>query len=175
MNSWSVKKPSGTCRMCSSSSSSSCGGVASEKLRRLPSFSRKSMYWPARNCSRSFAGSLSFTIATSGAALSIDSTRHGSLLIWMSPARRTSRTSITRSVERPRAAEEREPVALFLLGQRRRLIRAVVDVAGEDAALARAARAVAAAVRQHQVGAHRRREHRLVRPRRRTSGRWALW
>ena len=84
--------------MCSSSSASSCGGVASEKLRRLPSFSRKSTYWPARNCSRSLAGSLKRTIATSGAAFSIDSMRHGRRLIWMSPARRTSRTSITRSV-----------------------------------------------------------------------------
>ncbi len=56
------------------------------------------MYWPARNCSRSFAGSLSFTIATSGAGLSIDSIRQGSFLIWMSPARRTSLISITRSV-----------------------------------------------------------------------------
>ena len=49
----------GTWRTCSSISSSSCGGLAIEKLRRVPPFSRKSMYWPARNCSRSFAGSLS--------------------------------------------------------------------------------------------------------------------
>ncbi len=69
-----------------------------EKLRRLPSLSRKSTYWPARYCSRSFAGSLSFTTATSGAGLSIASTRTGSRLIGMSPARRTSRTLIARSV-----------------------------------------------------------------------------
>ena len=56
------------------------------------------MYWPARYCRRSFAGSLILTIATSGAALSIDSMRQGSFLIWMSPARRTSFTSSTRSV-----------------------------------------------------------------------------
>ena len=51
-----------------------------------------------RTRSRSFAGSLSLTIATSGAGFSIDSTRHGKRRIWMSPARRTSRTSIVRSV-----------------------------------------------------------------------------
>ena len=56
------------------------------------------MYWPARNCNLSFAGSLIRTIATSGAAFTIDSIRHGRRLIWMSPARRTSRTSIVRSV-----------------------------------------------------------------------------
>jgi len=43
-------------------------------------------------------GSLSRTTATSGAAISIDSTRQGSLRMGMSPARRTSRTSTTRSV-----------------------------------------------------------------------------
>ena len=57
-NTWSVKLPPATWRTCSSSSSSACGALAIEKLRRAPSFSRKSMYWPARNCSRSFAGSL---------------------------------------------------------------------------------------------------------------------
>ena len=56
------------------------------------------MYWPARNCSRSFAGSLKRTIATSGATLSIDSMRQGRRLITMSPARRTSRTSMVTSV-----------------------------------------------------------------------------
>ena len=56
------------------------------------------MYWPARYCRRSFAGSLIFTIATSGAGLSIDSMRQGSLRIWMSPLLRTSLTSSTRSV-----------------------------------------------------------------------------
>ena len=79
LNSWSVNRPPGTCRMCSSSSASSCGAVASEKLRRRPSFSRKSMYWPARYCSRSLAGSLSVTIATSGAGFSIDSIAAGQL------------------------------------------------------------------------------------------------
>jgi hypothetical protein len=37
---------------------SSCGGVVSEKLRRFPSFNRKSTYWPATYCSRSLAGNL---------------------------------------------------------------------------------------------------------------------
>ena len=84
--------------MCSSSSASSCGGFAIEKLRRLPSLSRKSTYWPARNCSRSLAGSFTLTIATSAAGLSMDSIRQGSRLIGMSPARRTSRTSIAMSL-----------------------------------------------------------------------------
>ena len=136
--------------------------VASEKLRRWPSFSRRSMYWPARNCSRSLAGSLSFTIATSGAGLSIDSIRHGSLRIRMSPARRTSLTSITRSVAGFAQQKSASPGGFLVVGQRRRLIGAVVDLALEDPALARAARAVAAAVRQHQVGGHRRREHGVV-------------
>ena len=111
---------------------------------------------------RSFAGSLSLTIATSATGLSIDSMRHGSRLIGMSPARRTSRTSIVTSAERPRAAEQREARALLVVGERRRLVRAVVDGAGEELALAGSARAVAAAVRQQQVGLHRRLEHRLV-------------
>ena len=117
------------------------------------------MYWPARYCRRSFAGSLSFTIATSGAGLSIDSTRHGSLRIRMSPARRTSRTSITRSVSGFAQQKSARPGCFLVVGERRRLVRAVVDVALEDLSLARSAGAVAAAVRQHEVGGHRRREH----------------
>jgi len=31
--------------------------LAMEKLRRVPSFRRMSMYWPGRNIRRSFAGS----------------------------------------------------------------------------------------------------------------------
>ena len=117
------------------------------------------MYWPARNCSRSFAGSLSLTIATSGAGLSIDSMRHGSLRIWMSPARAHFAHLDHEIGQRLGAAEEREALPLLVVGERRRLVRAVVDAAFEDLALARPARAVAAAVRQHQVGVHRRREH----------------
>jgi hypothetical protein len=41
-------------------------------------------------------------------------------------------------------------------------VRAVVDFAREDLPLAGAARAVAAAVGQHQVGAHRGRQHGLA-------------
>ena len=63
---------------------------------------------------------------------------------------------------RLRAAEEREPRPLLVLGQRGCLVRAVVDLARQDLALAGAARAVAAAVRQHEVVAHRRRQHRLA-------------
>src|SRR5215470_14110727 len=93
------------------------------------------MYCPARYCSRSFAGSLSETIATSSATLSILSTRHGSFRIWMSPARRTSRTSI---------------------------VSGEFDLALEYLPLARPAGAVAAAVRNHQIGTHRRGEHGLA-------------
>ena len=60
------------------------------------------------------------------------------------------------------AAEERQARALLVFGQRRLLVRAVVDAAGEDPALAGAAGAVAAAVRQHEIGTHRRREHGLA-------------
>src|SRR5260370_21501845 len=41
-------------------------------------------------------------------------------------------------------------------------MRAVVDLPADDATLAGAAGAVAAAVRDHQIGAHRRGEHRLA-------------
>ena len=40
---WSVNRPPGTWRMCSCSSASSCGALAREKLRLLPSLSRMSM------------------------------------------------------------------------------------------------------------------------------------
>ena len=43
--------------------------VGERKAARLPSFSRKSMYCPARNCRRSLAGSLIFTTITSSARL----------------------------------------------------------------------------------------------------------
>ncbi len=56
------------------------------------------MYWPGRYCSRSLAGSLSRTIATSGAGFAIDSMRQGRRLISRSPPLRTSLTSMTRSV-----------------------------------------------------------------------------
>ena len=85
--------------------------------------------------------------------------RHGRRLIWMSPARRTSCTSMTRSVCGFAQQKSARPLRLFVVGERRRLVRAVVDLAGEDPALAGAAGAVAAAVRQHEVGAHRGRQH----------------
>src|SRR5688500_16361928 len=78
LNTWSVKLPPATWRMCSSISSSACGGCAIEKLRRSPPFSRKSMYWPAWNCRRSFAGSLRCTIITSSAVRDSCCTRQGS-------------------------------------------------------------------------------------------------
>jgi hypothetical protein len=63
---------------------------------------------------------------------------------------------------RARAAEERVALPLLVVGQGGRLARAVVDAALDDLALARSARAVAAAVGNHQVGAHRRLQHRLI-------------
>ncbi len=56
------------------------------------------MYWPARNCSRSFAGSLSCTIITSSVTRSSLCTRHGSFLTTMSLTAPISRLSIVTSV-----------------------------------------------------------------------------
>jgi hypothetical protein len=71
---------------------------AIECLRRLPSRRISSTYCPARYRSRSLAGSCSRTIATSGAALTMDATRQGILRTGMSPAAATTRASITRSL-----------------------------------------------------------------------------
>ena len=66
---------------------------------------------PARYCRRSFAGSLKLARSRRRApASSIDSMRHGRRLIGMSPARRTSRTSIDevgRAASRSRTARAR--------------------------------------------------------------------
>ena len=64
----------------------------------MPPRIRMSMYCPARNCRRSFAGSFSWMRITSGASLSIFCTRHGSVRTWMSLTALISRHSITRSV-----------------------------------------------------------------------------
>jgi hypothetical protein len=61
--------------------------------------------------------------------------------------------------QRLRAAEESEPLLLLDFGQRRRLMRSVVDAPLEDLAFARAAGAVAATVREHQIRGHRRCEN----------------
>ena len=58
---------------------SSCGAFAIEKLRRLPSFMRMSMYWPARNCRRSLAGSFSRCTTSRRARRSIFSHAAGQL------------------------------------------------------------------------------------------------
>ncbi len=80
----------------------------------------------------------------------------------MSPALRTSRTSIDEIGLRAGDAKQRVALSFFRIGQRARLVVPVVDDALEQMALAGSAGAVAAAVRNHQVGAHRRREHGLV-------------
>ena len=63
---------------------------------------------------------------------------------------------------RPRDARQDVPLLLLDFGQRRRLERCVADLALDEAALARPARAVATAVRQDQVRAERCGEDRLV-------------
>jgi hypothetical protein len=42
-----VKRPPGIRRICSSTNSASCGGLAKEKARRWPSSRMMLMYWPA--------------------------------------------------------------------------------------------------------------------------------
>ncbi len=117
------------------------------------------MYWPARYWSRSFAGQLEPD----------DRDVRRRLVDRLDAARQLADPDVAGAAHFAhldheiglglRAAEEREPRLLLVVGQRRRLVRAVVDAAFEDLPLARAARAVAAAVRQHQVGVHRRGEH----------------
>src|SRR5207248_2497 len=63
---------------------------------------------------------------------------------------------------RSRHAEKREPLRFFALRQRARLMRAVIDFTFEDPAFARSTGAVAAAVRNHEIGAHRRAENALA-------------
>jgi hypothetical protein len=97
-----------------------------------------------------------------GRALSIDSTRHGSLRIWMSPGAANLLHLEHEVGQRLGAAEKREALALLVLRQRRRLVGAVVDVAFENPAFARAARAVAAAVRAASGRRPSPREHRVA-------------
>ncbi len=55
------------------------------------------MYWPARYCMRSLAGSCSFSTITSSARRSITLTRQGSFLTCTPSTPAISRTSISRS------------------------------------------------------------------------------
>src|SRR6266550_2202426 len=59
-------------------------------------------------------------------------------------------------------AQQREPSALIRLGQRGGQMSTVIDFSADDATLAGTAGAVATAVRDHQIGADRRGEHRLA-------------
>ena len=77
----------------------------------------------------------------------------------MSPARRTSLTSITRSVSGFAQQKSASPLLLFVLGERRCLVRRRSRRDLRGSSLAGAAGAVAAAIRQHQIGGHRRSEH----------------
>jgi hypothetical protein len=116
-----------------------------EKLRRSPPFSRKSMYWPARNCHLGellhAAGQQPHRDVLGGAdRAALDH----QLAQWL------------------RLAEKRLAVHPLLLGEHARVVVAVVDGAADDFAFAGAASAVLAAVRQHHALAQRRREHRLA-------------
>ena len=100
---------------------------------------------------------------TSGATFSSLDTRDGILRTGYSLLPATSRASITRSAVGGGAAEQRKAVGRFLLRQRALLVRLVLDRAFDDLALARAAGAVLAAVRQADAGADRRGQHGFVR------------
>ena len=115
------------------------GGCAARAARRRAAASRakscgggrpsagESMYWPARYCRRSFAGSLILTIATSGAGLSIDLDA-ARQLADLDVAGAAHFTHLDHEIgQRLRAAEEREALLLLVVGERRRLVRAVVD------------------------------------------------
>ena len=94
----SVNFPPGIRRTCSCRELSSCGALARENARRRPSLSRISMYCPARNCSRSLAGSLSSTSITSGAARVSFCTFAGRVIIGMPCASRISLALMCRSL-----------------------------------------------------------------------------
>ena len=159
---WSVNWPPATWRTCSSTSSSACGALPIEKLRREPSFSRNSRYCPARNCSRSLAGSLSCSIMTS----SVDAPQRlhaAGQRLDLDVLRRADGARLDHHVaERLRLAEKRLALRLLLVGERLLLVDAVVDLALEQLALAAAAGAVAAAVGQHEVLAQRGGQDRLA-------------
>src|SRR5262249_30815178 len=59
-------------------------------------------------------------------------------------------------------AKERESLAFLVIGERGRLVATVVDFTVEYPALAASARAVAAAVGQHEIGGDRGLQHRIA-------------
>ena len=120
------------------------------------------MYWPARNWSRSFAGSLQMQ-------------RHhvvGEPLHLLHAARQRADRDVARRADGPRLdhevaerlrlAEERLALRFFLLGAAPSSGRCRSRPGLRDLALAGAAGAVTAAVGQHQVLAQRRREDRFA-------------
>ena len=62
---YSLNTPPGITRICSCKKSLSCGALAIENARRLPSFKINSIYWPAKNCKRSLAGNCKCSAITS--------------------------------------------------------------------------------------------------------------
>ena len=120
------------------------------------------MYWPARNSRRSFAGSF---------RQDAHDVRRQPLHLLHAARQRPHLDVLDRADlaafdheigERFRLAEERVALLPFRLGQRRVLVRAVVDAAFEHFAFARAARAVTAAVGDDEAFAQRGFEHGVV-------------
>jgi hypothetical protein len=70
-----VKRPPGISRICSSTNSASCGGLANEKARRWPSSRMMLIYCPALKLICWPSGSLSRTRMTSWVSFSILTTR----------------------------------------------------------------------------------------------------
>ena len=79
LNTYSVNCPPGIKRKCSSSKLFTCGALAREKARRLPSLSKNSMYWPAINFNCSPLGNFKNNAITSCESCSLRSTRAGKI------------------------------------------------------------------------------------------------
>ncbi len=94
---YSLNWPPGITRICNCKNSLSCGALAIEKARRLPSFKINSMYCPALNCKRSLAGNCRCKAITSCASCSFFATRAGKILGLMPAKPPTSRHSIVKS------------------------------------------------------------------------------
>ncbi len=94
---YSLNTPPAITRICSCKKSLSCGALAIEKARRLPSFRINSIYWPALNCKRSLAGNCRCSAITSCASCSFFATRAGKIRGLIPAKPPTSRHSIVKS------------------------------------------------------------------------------
>ena len=85
------------------------------------------MYWPARNCSRSFAGSLSCTMITSSATL-VELLHAAGQQPHRDVLRRADGAALDHQLaERLRLAEKRLAVRPLLVREHPRVVVAVVD------------------------------------------------